>query len=252
MEILFGFLIATIIGMTGTGGGTLAAPMLVLAWGLPPAEAIGTSMVFATVVKLVAAPSYVVRRQFNAAALTRLLTGGLPGVLAGTLLLNGFHMWHLDNVVAATVGGTTAILAIASLWRLRRGQTPAPQRGHSRWLPWVALPIGVEVGFSSAGAGALGCMALMSLTPLTATSIIGTDLLFGLGLSAAGSGLHLALGSVNGQVAVHLLAGGVAGAVVGPWLATRVPAHVMRGVLSVALSVLGTQLFWRGVAPLVH
>jgi uncharacterized membrane protein YfcA len=252
MEILFGCLIAMIIGMTGAGGGTLAVPVLVLAWGLPTAEAVGTSMVFATVVKLVAAPVYVARQQFSAAAVVRLLAGGLPGVLAGTLLLNGLHKRQLDNAVAATVGATTAILAIANLLRSRRRQNPVSRLGHLRWLPWVALPIGVEVGFSSAGAGALGCIALMSLTRLTPTAIVGTDLLFGLGLSAAGSGLHLALGSVNGQVAARLLVGGVAGALIGPWLSTRVPARVMRTALSVALSVLGAQLFWRGVAPLVH
>jgi uncharacterized membrane protein YfcA len=210
-------------------------------------------MVFATVVKLVAAPLYVLRRQFSAAALSRLLAGGLPGVLAGTLLLSGLHTKGLENAVAAVVGCVTVISAIASLYRLRHNATGSvPKRERSRWLPWVALPIGLEVGFSSAGAGALGGIALLSLTPLAVTAVVGTDLLFGLGLSAAGSGLHLALGSVNGPVAARLLAGGVAGAMAGPWLATRIPVLAMRTALSVVLSILGAQLFWRGVAPLVH
>ena len=251
MEALFGFLIAVVIGMTGAGGGTLAVPVLVLVFGVPPAEAVGTSMVFATIVKLLSAPVYVFRRQYSAATLARLLAGGLPGVLAGSLLLSGLHTRRLESTMLAIVGGTTAVLAIGSLSRLRHKQTSAQMRDHSRWLTWVALPIGLEVGFSSAGAGALGGIALLQLTPLTAAAIVGTDLLFGLGLSAAGSGLHLAMGNVNGQLATRLIAGGVAGALAGPWLATRIPTQAMRAALSVMLSMLGTQLFWRGVAPMI-
>ena len=92
---------------------------------------------------------------------------------------------------------------------------------------------------------------MLSLTPLTAPVIVGTDLLFGLGLSAAGGRLHLALGNVNSRLAAHLLAGGVAGALAGPWLATCMPVRTMRAALSALLSALGAQLFWRGVASLV-
>src|SRR4051794_4725241 len=236
MEVLFGFLIAVVIGMTGAGGGTILVPVLVLAWGTPPAEAVGTSLVFAAIVKMLAAPAYVLRRQFSAPALTRLLAGGLPGVFAGTLMLQAFHWKRLDNVVAAVVGGTTAVLAIASLCRARRRPLPAIQRERSRWLLCAALPIGVEVGFSSAGAGALGSMALLCLTRLDPAAVVGTDLLFGLGLSIAGGGLHLALGSVNRELAMRLLAGGIAGALVGPWLATQLPARVVRAALSAALT----------------
>ena len=251
MEVLFGFLIAIVIGMTGAGGGPLTVPVLVLACELPMAEAVGTSMVFVTMVKLLSAPVYVWRRQFSGATLLRLLAGGLPGVVAGALLLRGLHTRKLEHTVLAVVGGTIAITAMASLWRLRGGKPAASKCDRSRLLPWVALPIGLEVGFSSAGAGALGGIALLSLTPLAPQVIVGTDLLFGLSISAAGSGLHLALGKVNGHVVAQLLAGGVAGALAGPWLAARVPVRAMRAALSLVLSVLGVQLFWRGVASLL-
>jgi hypothetical protein len=109
------------------------------------------------------------------------------GLFAGTIMLQAFHWKQLDNVVAALVGGITALLAVASLCRARH-QPPVIQRERSRWLMWAALPIGVEVGFSSAGAGALGSMALLCLTRLHLAAVLGTDLLFGLGLSIAGGG----------------------------------------------------------------
>jgi len=251
MEAILGFLIAIVIGMTGAGGGTLAVPVLVLACGLPTAEAVGTAMVFATAVKLLSAPFYLWRRQFRAATLVRLLAGGLPGVLLGALLLDGLRSGRFEHAVLAIVGATTAVLAIASLWRLRHSGPLRPRRDRSHWLPWVGFPIGLEVGFSSAGAGALGGIALMSLTPLSASAVVGTDLMFGMALSAAGGGLHFALGNVNVPLACRLLTGGIAGALAGPWLATRIPVRAMRAALSATLSVLGAQLFWRGVTLFV-
>jgi len=249
MQALIGFLIAVIIGMTGAGGGSLVVTVLVLVCGMPAAEAVGTSMVFGTIVKLLSAPAYVVRRQYNLRTLVRLLAGGLPGVVAGSLLLRGLRTPELQHTVLAIAGGTISISAVASL--LRRGPTSNAPRNRPRWLTWIALPIGLQVGFSSAGAGALAGVTLMSLTPLDPAVLVGTDLLFGLCLSAAGSGLHLAFGNVDGHAAAQLLAGGVAGALVGPWLAMRVPVRTMRAALSSILSILGAQLFWSGIAALL-
>ena len=247
MEGLFGFLVAIVIGMTGAGGGTLTVPVLVLVFGMPTAEAVGTSLVFSTAVKLISTPVYVLRRQFCARALVRMLAGGLPGVIAGTFLLTCLHSRRLEPAVLAFVGATIAVLAIYSLWRLSHGHASGSHIDRSRWLPWVSLPIGLEVGFSAAGASALGSVALLSLTALNTTAVVGTDLAFGLVLAGAGGGIHVALGNVNGRVVAELLAGGVAGALLGPWLALRIPARPMRAALSVVLSVLGAQLFWRGV-----
>src|SRR5262245_22963857 len=228
MPAIFGFIIAMVVGMTGAGGGSLTVPVLVLACGLPVGDAVGTSMVFVTLVKLLSAPAYLLRRQFSGRTLMRLLAGGLPGVAAGAVLFTEMQTAWLEHAVLATVGGTMAVLAITNLWRSLHRSVWTPNRNRAHWLPWVAMPIGLEVGFSSAGASALGGIALLSLTQLSAPVIVGTDLLFGLGISVAGSGLHLALGKVNGGLVTQLLAGGVIGALVGPWVATKVPTHALR------------------------
>jgi uncharacterized membrane protein YfcA len=86
VAVLFGFLISLVVAMTGAGGGSLTVPVLVLVCGLPMSEAVGTSMVFVTVVKLLSAPVYIFRRQFSLKTLVRLLLGGLPGVAVGAVL----------------------------------------------------------------------------------------------------------------------------------------------------------------------
>jgi uncharacterized membrane protein YfcA len=224
MEVLLGFVIAMLIGLTGVGGGVITAPVLVLFLGVAPAEAVGTALVFAAVVKLAAAPVYLARRQVNFRALARLLAGGLPGVI----------------IIA---------MAVLNLYRLLRPQRARKRRERPRLLPWIALPIGAEVGFSSAGAGALGSLALMSLTEIPVAQIVGTDVLFGLGLSLAGGGFSLATGNYHADLAFRMCLGGLAGAYLGANLLSHLPARAVRVALCLWLVSVGGELFWRAVTP---
>ena len=75
MAFLLGFLIAFAIGVTGVGAGTVTAPLLILALGLPPEVAVGTALLFGFLVKVPAGAVYLLRRQVDARALLRLLLG---------------------------------------------------------------------------------------------------------------------------------------------------------------------------------
>ncbi len=111
----------------------------------------------------------------------------------------------------------------------------------------LTLPIGAEVGFSSAGAGALGSLVLLAITPLTAAQVVGTDLFFGLCVSLVGSGFQLSAGNYDAAILTKLVIGGVAGAFAGTYLASIAPQRVLRVVLSLWLISLGIQLCWSGV-----
>ncbi len=114
--------------------------------------------------------------------------------------------------------------------------------------PRSRLPIGVEVGFSSAGAGALGALCLMNMTTMAPAAVVGTDLSFGLVLSTVGGGIHAAMGDLNVSVLIKLLIGGAAGALAGGLLASHLPSKKLRLVLSVALVLLGANLCWKGLS----
>src|ERR1700731_1916821 len=87
MNFLIGFLIAAAVGMTGIGGGSFTVPALVLIAGLTAGEAVGTAFVFAGVIRLIAAPFYLLGKHFNARYLWLLLGGAIPGLLIGTFVL---------------------------------------------------------------------------------------------------------------------------------------------------------------------
>jgi hypothetical protein len=106
------------------------------------------------------------------------------------------------------------------------------------------FPVGAEVGFSSAGAGALGSAALLSLTPLIPTQIVGTDIAFGFIVSLLGSGAHWFSHATNPQLLLELIAGGAVGAIGGTLLGARIPRRPLRFALWVWLLILGSQFLF--------
>jgi len=247
MEIVLGFVIAVAIGVTGVGAGIITAPVLILFFHIPPAIAVGTALTFAVAVKLLVVPMQLFRRQVDFRVLGLLLAGGLPGVMVGSMILGKMNTPGRQSILYATLGSTIVIMAALNLYRLWNRAAAAVTPDRSRWLPLVALPIGAEVGFSSAGAGALGSLALLAMTPLTAAEVVGTDLFFGLCVSLVGSGFQLTAGNFDTAILIKLIIGGVAGGIAGTYLASLAPQRLFRAALSLWLISLGIQLCWSGL-----
>lgn len=238
MAYALGFVIAVAIGLTGVGAGTLTTPLLILALGVPARIAVGTSLIFGAVVKVITSPVYMARGQVHWRTLFYMLAGGVPGVLIGVFLLHGVD----GKVITGIIGATIVVVAVFNLVR------PAPEHRYdkTKWLALIALPIGAEVGFSSAGAGALGALSLLSLTQLPAAAVVGTDLVFGLVVSTIGGGVNAAAGTVDKVILMQLLAGGVPGALAGAYFAGKLPSKPLKIGLSVAMALLGANLVYRG------
>jgi hypothetical protein len=145
------------------------------------------------------------------------------------------------------------VLVLTALWQIffsfRRTELRVEPRNRAYLLPWLMLPVGAEVGFSSAGAGALGSAALLALTPLAPAQVVGTDIAFGFLTSSLGSGAHWFAGATNLPLLTHLVAGGVAGAMLGTMISGSIPKRPLRFALWVWLLVIGgIFLYHSGVA----
>jgi uncharacterized membrane protein YfcA len=245
MPYVIGFLIALFIALTGVGAGTITVPVLVLFLGVPAPVAVGLGLTFSAAVKLILAPAQIARRNVAWRTLGYMLLGGAPGVLVGSLLLKHLVSTGSANLLNAILG---AILVTTASWQLFYSFRPMRQnsatRDRSPWLAWLMFPVGAEVGFSSAGAGALGSAALLSLTPLEPAQVVGTDILFGFLVSLIGSGAHWFTHASNPALLLQLILGGVAGAVGGTLLSTRIPRRPLRFALWVWLLILGGQFLF--------
>jgi len=248
MEFALGFLIACAVGLTGVGAGSITAPVLILSFGLSPAAAVGTALTFAAVIKLSVLPIYIRRRQVDYRVLKLLCAGGIPGVLVGVYVLGKMDTRSYEKAIFLLLGVTIITVSLGTLYRTIRNRMSHANRDRSRWLPPLAALIGGEVGFSSAGAGALGAIALLNLTTLTAPQVVGTDMVFGLIVSTLGSGLHISSGHYDTAILIKLIIGGVAGAFSGAMLSSVLPARPLRIGLSAWLASLGVQLCWKALS----
>lgn len=245
MIYVAGFLIALAIGVTGVGGGTITVPVLMLFLHLEPHKTVGTALAFAAAVKMLVAPVYIARKQVSYRVLALMATGGVPGLLAGLYFLHRLHSSHQNALLTILIGLVITATAVLNIFRVNRhGAQGTAVKDRSKWLPWIMLPIGAEVGFSSAGAGAIGTLALMNLTRLSPAQVVGTDVLFGLGLSLLGGGFQIATGSYDPAVLTQLVIGGIFGALIGPNLAAWAPSKPLRVALCLWLATLGTMLCW--------
>jgi uncharacterized protein len=244
-QLLIGFVIALAVGLTGIGGGSFTVPALLLFAGLPAGEAVGTAFVFAGFVRLVAAPFYLFSRQIHSRYFWLLLRGAVPGLLSGTLVLRFVTARGGNSTVVILLGVVLALTA--ALHFAPRARKPEFIYRNSQWLPWLAFPIGVESGFSSAGAGALGTVLLLNYSEMTPSQVVGTDLLFGLVLAVIGGIFHWAIGSISSSVLFPLLLGGLPGVLLGCLLSRRIPAHRLRTVIALLALCGGLQLVVSGV-----
>ncbi len=245
MLTLAGLLIGLAIGVTGVGGGVLTAPLLILVFHMSPGTSVGTALLFSTCVKVLSAGMFTARRQVDGRTLLLLLAGGVPGAIAGPLLLRAFAAGRSAPWLLVLVGATVCATAGYSL--LRTWTSPNLREKRAGWLPLFSFPIGLEVGFSSAGAGALGTVLLFNRTNLEPAKVVGTDLLFGLVVSACAGGMHMAAGNWDSGVLTKLLSGGILGAVAGAQLAGRFPARQLRAIILSWAALLGALLAWQGL-----
>lgn len=244
MELLLGFAIAVLIALTGVGAGTMTAPLLILFLHVPASLAIGTALAYSAAVKLVLVPVQVGRGKVIWRTLGIMLLTGIPGVIAGSILFRDSVDRNSSRIWLYPALGT--MIAVSSAWQIYRHFRPAKGGGFQKPRPWLLattmLPVGAEVGFSSSGAGALGTMALLSLTQLETAEVVGTDLAFGLCLSVVGGWIHIANGLLDPGLLLRLVAGGIFGALAGSRLVSWIPTRPMRLALFLWLLTIGIQL----------
>jgi uncharacterized membrane protein YfcA len=248
---LSGFVVGTLVGMTGVGGGSLMTPLLILLFGVHPATAVGTDLLFAACTKSAGTVIHARGRTIDWAVVKRLAAGSIPATAVMVVLLRVVHpdtrmVASVVTPVLAVALLVTAVLVvfqrqvIAALSGFSAGLSPGRQRGLT-----VAsgVVLGVLVSLSSVGAGALGVTVLLLLYPtLSPTRIVGSDIAHAIPLTlVAGCGYWL-MGSVDWKMLGSLLTGSIPGIVVGSLLATRVPVPVLRTVLALVLGIAGVKL----------
>ena len=252
LYVASGFGVGLLVGMTGVGGGSLMTPLLILLFGVHPATAVGTDLLYAAATKTGGSLVHGMARSIHWPAVIRLASGSIPASIVTLLMLwqfelNGDSGRSLINLVlcfALILTATSLIFrkAIMDRYRRRMERLSAATTDYATVVVGVAL--GVLVSISSVGAGAVGVAALLLLYPrLPMATIVGSDIAHAVPLTlVAGIGHWALLGSVDWALMGVLLIGSLPGIIVGSYCAVRVPETVLRLLLATALILIAGKL----------
>jgi uncharacterized membrane protein YfcA len=246
-----GFAVGFLVGITGVGGGSLMTPMLILLFGVHPATAVGTDLVYAASTKTAGTFVHATARTVDWAIVGLLAIGSVPATIATILVLSQFDLQsasaqHVINLTLGAVLMVTAAFLILSrnireryadrLNRIRR-------RGQAALTILLGTVMGVLVTTTSVGAGAIGVTILLLLHPKMPTGrVVGSDIAHAVPLTLLAGFGHWYLGSINWGLLSTLLIGSLPGIVIGSYLATRAREAVVRIALASVLLIVGVRL----------
>lgn len=248
---LSGFVVGAIVGLTGVGGGSLMTPLLVLVFGVSPATAVGTDLLYAAATKAGGGAVHARRGHVRWDVVARLGAGSIPGALLtiAALSLLAIDRAALSMIVTHALGVALLLTAAALVLKRRlqawgrRAEHGWPERRQAALTVGVGAVLGVLVALSSVGAGALGVAALFFLYPqLRAAEIVGSDIAHAVPLTLVAGLGHAHLGTVDWTLLGALLLGSLPGIWLGSSLAARVPESLLRAVLALLLVVIGSRL----------
>jgi uncharacterized membrane protein YfcA len=246
---LTGFLVGTLIGLTGMGGGALMTPFLILILGTRPVVAVGTDLVYSSVTKIFGAWVHSRQQTVDLALVKRLAIGSIPAGLASVALVRwlGDSGADADNAIRHALGFVlmfVAVLLIVRMCNLMPKEIPEGWRAtlQGRGTTIAGAIVGALVGFTSVGSGSLLVPYLVCVFPYGAARIVGTDVFHAAILITVTAAGHATGGAVNWPLAFSLMIGSLPGVALGSWMAPRVPARTLRLGLAGLLLITGYNL----------
>ena len=255
--ILAGLVVGFIVGLTGVGGGSLMTPLLIFGFGIKPALAVGTDLLFAAGTKFGGLLNFARQGIIPWRVVFSLSLGSVPAALLTLWVLHdlGTSNPMVQRAITFTLGIALMLTAAATLYKAIRGprrpqvedahalEHPADQTKHPFLPVLFGALIGVLVTLTSVGAGAIGVTVLMLLYPqLPLYRIVAADIAYAVPLTLVAGLGHASLGTVDWQLLGLLLCGSLPGIWLGSHFVTRVSERVIRSALSVLLAWAGSKL----------
>ncbi len=249
LYILSGFCVGALVGMTGVGGGSLMTPMLILLFGVHPASAVGTDLLYAAATKTGGSLVHGFIGTIDWRIVGLLASGSLPMAVLTVLILSLFDVHGRERSSASSrsmLGLALLATALALVFRARLMPMPRIRLDRSTGRRTASLTVltgaalGVLVSLTSVGAGALGVTALIMLYPsLPMARIVGSDIAHAVPLTLVAGIGHWLAGSMNSAMLGSLLIGSLPGIFLGSYAASLVPDRVVRLTLAAVLVIVG-------------
>jgi len=254
--IAAGLAVGMLVGATGMGAGSLMTPILITVFGIPPTTAVGSDLIYAAITKTFGAARHHQLKNVNTELGLWMGAGSVPAAILGVFTLYEIFprigidvnsvLLNLIGIVLVIVGITVAartFLTIPRLWSSDNLPTDGPL---NTWHKVLAVTIGVVFGFilglTSVGSGVFFGLTLVTLFPLAARRVVGTDLFHAMLVTVAAGLATLVWGTPNFSVVGSILIGSIPGILIGSHFTARAPDRMLRGIISLVLAASGLKL----------
>jgi len=268
---LAGLFVGILIGLTGMGGGSLLAPILILIFKVPPVWAVGTDLAYGTVTKAVGSVVHIRQKFVKFKVVFWLACGSVPATLISVFIVQYIRKHYgdiINTIVVHAIGIvliTVAVLLLAKpyITRLLEKRKLEIQKQEAlnntdidskkqqlpeyRYQALLTIILGAVVGFlvglTSVGSGTLIIVSLFFLFPkLTPKELVGTDVVQAFLMLLAGSIGYIFGGTINWTITGLLLIGSLPGVIIGGRLSKYIPDRFMRPVIAVVMALSGWKL----------
>jgi uncharacterized membrane protein YfcA len=248
---LSGLAVGLLVGMTGVGGGSLMTPLLILFFGIHPATAVGTDLLYAAATKTGGTLFHGFARTVDWRIVGRLAAGSVPATIVTLLALSQVDVKSssASHTITTVLGFALFLTSAALIFNKHILAAYAARVGtiSERRVALITVIVGAVLGalvsISSVGAGALGVTALILLYPRhPIVRIVGSDIAHAVPLTLLAGMGHWLLGSVDWSLLGSLLVGSLPGILIGSYLAGKAPEGFLRYLLAATLLLVGTKL----------
>lgn len=252
LYVLSGVVVGTLVGFTGVGGGSLMTPILILLFGIHPASAVGTDLLYAAATKTAGTAVHGANKTIDWKVMALLAAGSIPMTALTVVLLYwlGIDSKAAQAVITKVLGFALLITALSLFMRSQLMRLYEKRIGILD--PAIVAPLtvltgavlGVLVTISSVGAGAIGVTALVFLYPkMPAQRIVGSDIAHAVPLTLLAGLGHSVLGTIDFGMLGSLLVGSIPAIIVASLLSAKTSETAIRYALGIILLAVCAR-FW--------
>jgi uncharacterized membrane protein YfcA len=249
-KVLIGFVVGTLIGLTGLGGGVLLLPMLIFGLRVPAIVAVGSDALFNFLTKIPASILHLQRGTVRRKVVLAMATGSIPGSVLGVFVLQHLRTVYgsgVNDFIKSAVGVLLVFIPTLLLFQGRIEEHLAgrqPTLKSFAGMTFIGLFGGFLVGMTSVGSGSIIMMLLLLFYTYAPKIMVGTDIVHAVILTGITSLLHWKLGNVDTRLVASLLIGSIPGGILGSHLSSRVPVLWLRRILCAVLLMTGARMLW--------
>jgi uncharacterized membrane protein YfcA len=251
--MLAGVTVGLLVGLTGMGAGSLMTPILITVFGIPAGTAVGTDLVYAAVTKVFGAVRHTQLQNVNRQLALWMATGSVPAAFLGTfalynLLGSNIDTWLPDVIgyVLIAVGIAVAVrtfVSVRGLWDASKMPVDGElTRNHKVIAVSIGAVFGFILGITSVGSGVFFGMALVTVFPLSARKVVGTDLFHAMMVTIAAAAGTIIWGTPDFGNVGNILIGSIPGILIGSHFTSRLPERALRGSIAGVLALSGLKL----------